>query len=81
MNFPRAAPEKPDLKAVSGDNEAQSGKGKGMALATSWVRIIRQWMQDEEKRRSLADNLERAANVAEKAARSARSAARSLRQP
>ena len=51
-----------------------------MALATNWVRIVRQWTQDEEKRRSLANNLERAANVAEKAARSARSAARKLRQ-
>ncbi len=69
------------LKAVSGDNEAQSEKGKIMALATNWVRIVRQWTQDEEKRRSLANNLERAANVAEKAARSARSAARRLRQP
>jgi hypothetical protein len=52
-----------------------------MALAPNWVRIVRQWTQDEEKRRSLANNLERAANVAEKAARSARSAARRLRQP
>lgn len=50
-------------------------------MATDWVRIVRQWTQDEEKRRSLANNLERAANVAERAAKSARSAARKLRQP
>jgi hypothetical protein len=68
------------LESVEGVTEAWRER-EVMALATNWVRIVRQWAQDEEKRRSLANSLERAANVAEKAARTARSAARRLRQP